>query len=253
MLNINELNQQFSKDFSKILNQKFIITDKNKCFFISDDQRNVIHFSYLKDGELYSENRLLVCTKINEDYIEWYDLVKEDFRRFKISNILKIENHLKELEPFMKFEKYLHELEKMIFENDMSYFCDLETLEETQEDDEEINFPKEAVDNLLSFLGMTNSSDFKIVKVEEEDLGALNFSIKIEKESQKEHKENVEENNPTLVLLSSEKEKEIATQLIKKHDINGYVIIEDDLQGKHEKFLTLKELINLVIQKYTNA
>ena len=237
MLNINELNQQFSKDFSKILNQKFIITDKNKCFFISDEQRNVIHFSYLKDGELYSENRLLVCTKINEDYIEGYDLVKEDFRRFKISNILKIENHLKELEPFMKFEKYLHELEKMIFENDMSYFCDLETLEETQEDEEE-NFPKEAVDNLLSFLGMVNPSDFKIVKIE------------IEEESQEE---NVEEINPTLVLLSSEKEKEIATQLIKEHDINNYVIVEDDLQGKHEKFLTLKELINLVIQKYTNA
>ena len=237
MLNINELNQQFLKDFSKIFNQKFIITDKNKCFFISDDQRNIIHFYYLKDGELYSENRFLVCTKINEDYIEGYDLVKEDFRRFKISNILKIENHLKELESFMEFKKYFHELEKIIFENDMTYFCDLETLEETQEDEEK-NFPKEAVDNLLSFLGMKNPTDFKIVKIE------------IEEESQEE---NVEEINPTLVLLSSEKEKEIATQLIKEHDINNYVIVEDDLQGMHKQFLTLKELIDLVIQKYTNA
>ena len=237
MLNINELNQQFSKDFSKILNQKFIITDKNKCFFINDDQRNIIHFYYLKDGELYSENRFLVCTKINEDYIEGYDLVKEDFRRFKISNILKIENHLKELEPFMKFEKYLHELEKMIFENDMSYFCDLETLEETQENDEEINFPKEAVDNLLSFLSMKNPTDFKIVKIE------------IEEESE----ENVEEINPTIILLNSKKEKEIALHLIKEHNINNYVIVEDDLQGMHKKFLTLKELIDLVIQKYANA
>ena len=235
MLNINELNQQFSKDFSKILNQKFIITDKNKCFFISDDQRNVIHFSYLKDGELYSENRLLVCTKINEDYIEGYDLVKEDFRRFKISNILKIENHLKELESFMEFKKYLHELEKIIFENDMTYFCDLETLEETQEDENK-NFPKEAVDNLLSFLGMENPIDFKIVKIEIE-----------------EEKENVEEINPTIILLNSKKEKEIASHLIKEHNINNYVIVEDDLQGMHKKFLTLKELIDLVIQKYANA
>ena len=234
MLNINELNQQFLKDFSKILNQKFIITDKNKCFFISDDQRNIIHFYYLKDGELYSENRLLVCTKINEDYIEGYDLVKEDFRRFKISNILKIENHLKELESFMEFKKYFHELEKIIFENDMTYFCDLETLEETQEDEDK-NFPKEAVDNLLSFLGMKNSIDFKIVKIEEES------------------EENVEEINPTIILLNSKKEKEIASQLIKDHNINNYVIVEDDLQGMHKKFLTLKELINLVIQKYTNA
>ena len=236
MLNINELNQQFSKDFSKILNQKFIITDKNKCFFINDDQRNIIHFYYLKDGELYSENRFLVCTKINEDYIEGYDLVKEDFRRFKISNILKIENHLKELESFMEFKKYFHELEKIIFENDMTYFCDLETLEETQEDEDK-NFPKEAVDNLLSFLCMKNPTDFKIVK------------IKIEEESE----ENVEEINPTIILLNSKKEKEIASQLIKDHNINNYVIVEDDLQGMHKKFLTLKELIDLVIQKYANA
>ena len=165
MPNINNLNQQFSKDFSKILNQKFIITEKTKCFFIDDNQYNILQFFYLEDGDLYVELKLIVCTKIEEDYIEGYDLIKEDFGRFKISNILTFENRLKELEPLTEFkQEYFKELDKILFKNNASYFCDLETLE--LEEMEEANFPKKAVDNLSQFLRALEPSDFKIVKTE---------------------------------------------------------------------------------------
>ena len=162
---LNQLNRQFSKDFSKILNQKFIITEKTKCFFIDDNQYNILQFFYLEDGELYVELKLIVCTKIEEDYIEGYDLIKENFGRFKISNILSFENRLKELETFKEFkQEYFQELEKILFKNNISYFCDLETLE--TEEMEEVNFPKKAVDNLSQFLRTLEPSDFKIVETE---------------------------------------------------------------------------------------
>ena len=163
MPNINNLNQQFSKDFSKILNQKFIITEKNKCFFIDDNQYNILQFFYLEDGDLYVELKLIICTKIEEDYIEGYDLIKENFERFKISNILSFENRLKELETFKEFkQEYFQKLWKILFKNNTSYFCDLETLE--SEEMEEVNFPKKAVDNLSHFLRTLEPSDFKIVE-----------------------------------------------------------------------------------------
>ena len=167
---LNQLNRQFSKDFSKILNQKFIITEKTKCFFIDDNQYNILQFFYLEEGDLYVELKLIICTKIEEDYIEGYDLIKENFERFKISNILKIENHLKELETFKEFkQEYFQKLGKILFKNNTSYFCDLETLESEEMEEvkmEEVNFPKKAVDNLSHFLRTLEPSDFKIVETE---------------------------------------------------------------------------------------
>ena len=247
MLNINVLNQRFSKNFNDVFEQQFAIAPKNRCFFIAEGQSNIIHFFYQKDFAEFEavEERLIICNQINEKYIAGFDLIKEDFRIFKISNVVGIENHLKHLNNIEDKEEYFSELKQYIFFNpNVSYFLDLNDLNKEEDDYIEFLFPKEAIKNFKHFLHLENTN-FQTIPTD-----SVNFVIKIEEEKSEK---NVETNNPSIILLDNEKAKEIASQLIKEHNINNYVIVEDNLQGMHKNFLTLKELIDLIIQKYSNV